>query len=61
MSASSKKKIAEVVDHVRSMAAKYDFTPDEQTAPDAVSESANQLGIVLSASEHQSAVYELTD
>lgn len=60
MSTSSTKKIADVVVHVKSMAAKYDFTPDEHTAPDAVAESANLLGLTLTEAEAQDAILDLT-
>ncbi len=43
--------VEEVVGHVRELAEKYEFTPDENTVEDAVSDSADQLNIKLSEAE----------
>lgn len=54
-------KISDVVAHVRDMAEKYGFSPDEQTAEDAVKDSADLLKIRLTDEEVQQAVMELTE
>lgn len=56
----SNENVTNVVDHVTGMAEKYGFTPDAETAPTAVDESAAMLGIDLSASERERAIDSLT-
>lgn len=53
-------KVQDVIDHVKNMAEKYDFTPDANTAMDAISDSTDALGISLSDTERQDVYNELT-
>lgn len=57
----SEQNIARVVEHVEMMAEKYDFTPDEHTAADAVHDSAGLLRIELSDEEVKEATERLLD
>jgi hypothetical protein len=59
MTARTKTPVDDVVEHVREMAEKYDFTPDEHTARDAISDSADALGLALTEAQVEDAYIEL--